>query len=96
MKPANCVLCNQNHSQQHGEWVMFADYQALEAHVIGHPPGFEFFCHAHVPYAKSFSSMPAQQAIQLLKQNLSVYGLTTQPNKSSKWLSFISKLYQPK
>jgi hypothetical protein len=96
MKQTICVLCEEEHAHQDGEWVIFADYQAMQAHSSERPPGYEYFCKTHAPYAKCFSGMPAQQAVNLLKQNLSLYGLVSQPNKSKKWLSFISKLYQPK
>jgi hypothetical protein len=96
MKPEICALCNQHHAadQSNGEWVMFADYQALEDHTDGQPPGYQFFCKAHAPYAKSFSTMPAQQAISLLKQNISLYSLDSPPLKRNKWLRFISKFYK--
>ena len=99
MKPDVCIICHecgypvQDPNNQTGDWIIFSDYQALEQHATGHPPGMEFFCSTHLPYAKCFSTMPAKQAISLLKQNLALYDLTPAVTKPTKWLRLIKKLY---
>lgn len=99
MKSAVCIICRerghpvQDTNSKTGDWIIFSDYQALEEHATGHPPGMEFFCSTHLPYAKCFSTMPAKQAISLLKQNLALYDLTPAVPKQSKWRRLIKKLY---
>lgn len=107
MKPAVCILCHeasplQPHAQA-GDWIIFSDYQApyqapsellnatTDMHTISHPTGMAFFCSSHLPYAKCFSTMPAKQAINLLKQNLALYDLTPNIPKPSWWKRWLTR-----
>jgi hypothetical protein len=107
MKSAVCIICHeasqQHASAQAGDWIIFSDYQApYQAHselhnttestqTTSHPPGMEFFCNTHLPYAKCFSTMPAKQAISLLKQNLALYDLTPNTPKPSWWKRWLTR-----
>ena len=72
MKPASCVLCGKSASdemsEKHGEWIEFADYDAMAVNSLSHPHGLEYFCFEHAPFAKKHSAQPLAVAMAALEQ----------------------------
>ena len=50
-----------------GEYVEFADFSRLPDGMLGHSPGFEWFCSVHLPAAKALAHLPLDEALARLQ-----------------------------
>jgi hypothetical protein len=46
-----------------GDWIAFADYEALPERMVGHPRGLAWFCSKHVAAARALSSRSTHEAL---------------------------------
>jgi hypothetical protein len=69
MKPAVCHLCNKSIASdfgRKGDHVEFLDYEYTGS-MINHPPGWEWFCSAHIDAAMELKNYSAADALIILK-----------------------------
>jgi hypothetical protein len=66
MKPAVCALCGKFATDNSGDWLEFADYEARSSD-LSHPQGLVFFCDVHLSVAKSLSGLASEDALAKLQ-----------------------------
>jgi hypothetical protein len=100
MKPPICRLCNgtldarESRAGHTGDWVAFADYEALPERMVGHPRGLEWFCSEHVAAARALSSRSTQEALIELQRRFGRFSDRPDSEEFHRLLGRMARFFQ--